>query len=345
MKIMHLLTSSMYSGAENVCINLMKIAGEKHDVYYVSLDGPIRKKLVSMNLKFYLMKSFSVSEVTKAIKTIDPDIIHAHDIRASVYSSIFSNCTVISHIHGKFNDMSKPSIKSILYLISSFRISKILYVSKSIYDEFYFKKILDKKGEYLPNRIDTAKIQKELDKYDADLVYDLIYIGRLEEVKNPIKFLNVVKTIQTFKKNIKACMIGDGHLRSKCLEKIKIDHLNVDMLGFQENPLEYLKKSKIVVMTSISEGLPMVSLEALAANKPIVSTPTDGMKELIVNYYNGALAQDENEIAEICLELLTNEDKYQNMVGYIRDNTKNDFDNYRKYVMDLYDSINVNSNA
>lgn len=339
MRIMHLLTSNTYSGAENVCINLMKIAENDYDVYYVSVNGPIKNKLKSLNLKYLPLNKFSFSEVRKAIYLIKPDIVHAHDIKASVYSTLLCNCPIVSHIHGKFDDMSKLSLKSLLYFFCSYKFSKIFYVSKSIYEEFYFKKILDKKGKYLPNRIDENIIKQRLEKVDDCKKYDLIYIGRLEAVKDPIKFLRVVEKVQMAKSDITVCMVGDGSLNTECIKMIKKLELNVDMVGFQEEPLKYLKESKILVITSVREGLPMVSLEAIAANKPIISTPTDGMKELIRNHKNGVLALEIDDIAQECLELIRNTDKYNIMVNYIKRNSLNEFDVYRKSVLNTYSTI------
>lgn len=71
---------------------------------------------------------------------------------------------------------------------------------------------------------------------------------------------------------------------------------NVFLLGFQTNPYVYIKNSKIMLLTSIYEGTPMCALEALCLGKPIVSTPTDGMKDLIKQGFNGFLSDKDDEL-------------------------------------------------
>ncbi|MFR2721860.1 MAG: glycosyltransferase [Thomasclavelia ramosa] len=53
-----------------------------------------------------------------------------------------------------------------------------------------------------------------------------------------------------------------------------------------------MAKSKLMIMTSRTEGTPMSALESLTLGKPIVSTPTDGLNELITNNINGFLSND-----------------------------------------------------
>ena len=47
------------------------------------------------------------------------------------------------------------------------------------------------------------------------------------------------------------------------------------------NPLRLLECSKVMIMTSKYEGLPMTVLEAMALGVPLVSTPVDGLKDII----------------------------------------------------------------
>ena len=62
-------------------------------------------------------------------------------------------------------------------------------------------------------------------------------------------------------------MVGSGTLELECKTLIESKKINIDLVGFKKEPLYYLLNSKALVMTSISEGIPMVALESLACGK------------------------------------------------------------------------------
>lgn len=83
---------------------------------------------------------------------------------------------------------------------------------------------------------------------------------------------------------------------------------NVEFLGYQSNPLNYLVNSKVMIMTSRYEGLPMTVLESLALGVPVVSTPVDGLLDVIENDINGYLSNDDNVIVQRVCEIISDND-------------------------------------
>ena len=76
----------------------------------------------------------------------------------------------------------------------------------------------------------------------------------------------------------------------------------------------------------------MCALEALCLGKPIVSTPTDGMKDLIKQGFNGFLSDKDDELINNIIELITNDKKLLKMSKNAdNDSTKiNDIVKYKK---------------
>jgi glycosyltransferase EpsF len=90
------------------------------------------------------------------------------------------------------------------------------------------------------------------------------FIGRLNEEKNPIFALKIVKEIVKINPSIRYIMIGDGPLRNKVrkmVDKLSL-HDNVSLLGNQRNVNEHMSVMDALIMPSISEGLPCVLVEA-----------------------------------------------------------------------------------
>ena len=127
------------------------------------------------------------------------------------------------------------------------------------------------------------------------------------------------------KNDLKVAIIGKGDLFDDISELIKEKELSecIDMLGFQNNPFPILKNAKVLLMSSRWEGTPMCVLEALSLGIPIVSTPADGIAEVISDGVDGYLSDKDELLAKKALEIINNEKKFSCMSI----EAKNKFDN------------------
>lgn len=312
MKIIHLLNSNQFSGAENVVCQIIGMFGNEKDInmLYVSPDGPIREALKERNVNFLAIEKLTINEIKRIICEEKPDIIHAHDMRASVFAALAAgNIKVISHIHNNAYDSRKLSIKSVLYLLVVRKAEHIFWVSNNALKDYKFSRFCLNKSTVLCNVIDldALKKKKELDNnlYDSDIVY----VGRLSYPKNPQRLLNVIKIVVEKIPCVKVNIVGNGELEHEIkllAQKYNIDK-NVEFMGFQMNPLKIMSDSKVMLMTSRWEGVPMCALEAMTLGLPIVSTRTDGLNYLIEHGITGFLSDDDYRLANYIISLL--EDK------------------------------------
>ena len=117
-KIMHLLQSDRFSGAENVVCQIMELFRNDPEIemVYVSPDGPIADSLKDRNVSFMGLKKLDFLNVRRAIKEINPDIIHAHDVSAGVLAALIAprQVKVVSHMHVNNSNMAKTNIKTII---------------------------------------------------------------------------------------------------------------------------------------------------------------------------------------------------------------------------------------
>ena len=72
--------------------------------------------------------------------------------------------------------------------------------------------------------------------------------------------------------------------------------------------------TKAMILTSRWEGTPMCALEAMALGTPVVSTPSDGMKDLIDDGINGYLTDDDAVMAEKLLRIM-NDAEHRKMLS------------------------------
>lgn len=120
MRILHLLKSNKYSGAENVVLTIMDVCSDM-DMVYASPDGSIREVVESRGHEFYPLNRPTIREVKKAIRELHPDVIHAHDFTmASTAAWAAGDIPVVAHLHNN-PPWLKKSARDQLFLHSPYQ--------------------------------------------------------------------------------------------------------------------------------------------------------------------------------------------------------------------------------
>lgn len=286
MKILFLLKSHEYSGAENVILTLMQLLPAEYETYYASPDGPIRKTVRAKGQNFIALNKPNLKSVRSTIDKIKPDIIHASDFSMSVLATMASSgIPIISHLHNNptwIKNALDP--RTVAYNIALRKINKVICVSSSVIDEFRSKQ-LKNKSTVISNIVDTNRIERLAIEDVGNSDSDLCLVGRLTSQKNPLFFCEIVKKIKEQKPNIRAIIVGRGELKDNIERYIKANNLtdNLKLLGFKENPYPYMKGTKICVMPSKYEGFGLSAVEMLALGKPVIASNVGGLKDIINN--------------------------------------------------------------
>ena len=309
MKVLHVLYSTIYTGAEKVAAQIINsFAGEVEMAYCSLEDADVRKILEDQGITFLSYPELTPGQLGKIIREYQPDVIHAHDMRTSFVAALCcGTIPLVSHIHNNAYDSRGLSVKSVAYLIAGCKAKHILWVSNSSYEGYLFHKLFARKSSVLYNIIDTDQIfdMKARDGHTYD--FDLIYLGRLTYQKDPQRLMRLCARLKERKPDLKVAIVGAGELEEEvkalCAQLGLQD--NVQFLGFQSNPIKMVSDSKAMILTSRWEGTPMCALEAMALGTPVVSTPSDGMKDLIQDGVDGYLSDEDAVLAEDILKLLS----------------------------------------
>lgn len=342
MKVLHVLSSNRFSGAENVVCQIISMFknDQEMEMAYCSLDGEISKALSERNIKFFPVLKLNKKELKKVIKTFNPDIVHAHDMRASFVSAqACGKVPLVSHIHNNAFDSRGLTVKSIAYLFAARKAKHIFWVSKSSFEGYIFNKFFQKKSSILYNIIDIDSLYEKMKKDTNEYSYDIVYLGRLTYQKNPERLIEIIGSVVSQRPQTKIAIIGTGELEKQIRGLIASKHLenNIDMLGFKSNPLKILYDSKVMIMTSRWEGTPMCALEAMALGVPVVTTPVDGLKDLICNDKNGYCCNNDQELANKILQYLENSDIHKRLSNQQIEMSKV-WNNMLKYKNSIYEA-------
>lgn len=284
-RILHLLASNSYSGAENVVCTIIN-NNKDNEMYYCSPMGPIANTLKNRKIKYIPLKRLSPGEVKRVCRDNKIDIIHAHDYKASFVAGMSGfKGRIISQLHVNWEFNKRWNLYTFIYSKIMKRFSKIVVVSKEIMDDAVYVKKKQEKFEIITNVVDSKRVMIKKDEFETDK-YDLIFVGRLTSVKQPEMVIEITKKLKEDYPKIRTCMIGDGELMDNCHRLIKEYGLeeNIDMKGFIANPFPYIKNSKIALLPSLSEGLPMSVIECMILGVPVINSGVDGLATLFKEY-------------------------------------------------------------
>lgn len=317
-KVLHILNTDHFSGAENLVCQIMNMYKNDDDfeMVYCSPDGPIREALIERKIPYLPINKLDLQELKIVMQNFRPDIIHAHDIRASVLAaSCKGKAKLISHIHGNHEDMRKLTMKSLLFRAAALEIDHIIWVSDSALANYRFQSAVSEKSEVLSNILDMKNLHTKMDQDSNFYKYDIVFIGRLSYAKDPMRLMKVLKMVIDKVPQVKVAIIGEGDMQNQTKHFAdEIGILNkIKFLGFMSNPLKLLKDAKVMLMTSIYEGTPMCVLEAMSLGVPLVSTPTDGIKDIISEGKTGFLSDDDDVLASKVISLLYDGQKRREM--------------------------------
>jgi glycosyltransferase involved in cell wall biosynthesis len=145
--------------------------------------------------------------------------------------------------------------------------------------------------------------------------YDLILTGRLVEIKRVDVFLQAVHLVTHRIPTVKAVVVGDGRLRRPLQARAADLGLagHVDFVGHQDDVENWLRRARLFVLTSDSEGLSLALMEAMMCGLPAVVSQVGDLEDLVEHGVSGYLVPRRSPelFAERISELLLEVDKWQ----------------------------------
>lgn len=183
--------------------------------------------------------------------------------------------------HADYLELFKGDIKKVKEFFSQLHYNKfknIVFVSKNACKSFtdiypdtkdkviFCNNLVDyKKIEYLSNENIKEKKNK----------YTFLNVGRHDEVqKKLIRIIEATKMLKKDNFDFEVFFIGEGKdttLYKNLIEEYKLKD-QIKFLGLRKNPYPYMKLADCIILSSDYEGYPVVFLEALTLDKPIITT-------------------------------------------------------------------------
>ncbi|MFD7525287.1 glycosyltransferase [Paenibacillus chitinolyticus] len=312
LKVAFFITSLAGGGAEKaVSMLLDSLCGVTYELHLIvnKLEGPYVKSLPEhihvTELGAARLRS-ALPVLKQELKKINPDVVISHMMENNLL-------IMLAKLTGKFSfktllcehsTIQRKRFKgaNMLRTWTYSRSDGVIGVSAAMGQEIHsVLKVPENKVHVIYNPVfDSDFIQRSerpcTHPWLIDMEYPVIIgIGRLVREKRFDLFIEVIKELNEGM-NVRAIILGEGHLRSELQEKINGYKLQakVELAGYMDNPLPFLKKGNVFLQSSDIEGLPTALIEATACGIPIVATKTHTGTEEILNGGSGIIVERED---------------------------------------------------
>jgi len=367
-KILHLIASRGVYGAERVVLTLCKHADlEKID----PVVGIFRKKGTGGDqlLKEVLSLGITVNEIRyktafditqlfnlyKVVKQHRPQLIHTHEYKTNILGFCIARILgipIVTTVHAlhKLQGKARVEVRFSLWLLKYFM--AVMPVSEDVRDQLEALGIPTKKIMTIKNvpplteKTLIAEAESFREEMGIPLQWKLIgFVGRLIEAKGCDQLIHAIAQISKERRDFFLVIAGEGPERGslEALAKKLGVHEMVSFCGFRSDT-EYIYGSlDLLVLPSREEGTPLVMLEGMVQEVPIVATTVGGIPEVIKDRVNGLLVppDDPSALAEAIVSSLSMPDETRKRVLEAKKTVTESYnvEAWIKKYQDVYDRV------
>jgi len=286
----------------NVCVCCIWKGGElekEFEKYGVTVHVLNKDKGFDLKVIWKLAKLFIKYKI---------DVVHSNHLPPLMYvvpATWLSGCKNIIHTEHSFRSWENNK-KYLLIAKVLFRyVQKIVGVCSEI-SVFISNKLVNdtRKIITIENGVDVEAysanvslrgiLREDVGINNDDFVIGMV--GRLDHVKNHELAIDAIDEIKKQIPYIKLLIIGDGPIRSLLEARVNKKNLNkeIKFLGNRRDIISLLKLFDVFLLTSLSEGMSVALLEAMAAGKAVIVSDVGGNIDLVQHGYSGLIFESNN---------------------------------------------------
>jgi glycosyltransferase involved in cell wall biosynthesis len=324
--VLHMSSSSGPGGAETLLASVASglDASRYRSVVCLFRDGWLRERCQELGLETHIIPMRGMLDLGwlrrfgRLVHERGVGLIHAHEFGANTYGTLvgcLARIPVVATVHGRgyYADRAR---RRLAYRVVS-RAAVMVAVSEDV------KRFIVERTGTSPARVrvihngigaatptspgETARVRADLGIRDGESV--VIVVGSLYDVKGHRYLLEAAPSILTACPSTVFLVVGRGHCEMALREQAKTLGIDdrVRFLGFRRDVPALLAIADVFALPSLSEGLSIAILEAMAAAKPVVTTAVGGNPELVLDGETGLLVEsaDSRRLAAALTRVLT----------------------------------------
>jgi len=330
-KILHIISSLMSGGKENLLVNLCAACSLKGNSVAVIIindmtDPEILGQLFAKDIHVTRIGRTpgssifpALRQIRKQLKDFNPDLIHTHEDLSSVLGVIATLGSKIKRAHTLHcGNMYPLTLKErITKFIQGRSIDAFIAISSSVKKDFLERCPVD------ANRVTVVENGVPLDRFhcnnkggDRRLI---VCVARLDHpIKGQDILLRALHLLKEKRINFGCILVGDG-ASAEYLKNLASElgiTKDIEFSGKQSDVSKFINRASIAVVPSRHEGFGISAIEAMACGRPVIASATGGLCDLIQHGGNGLRFRtgDHNDLADQILRLSEDSELYEALV-------------------------------
>ena len=324
MRVIHLISSSGYYGAENMLANLLvglrDLQTSVSLCVFDNMDSShfeLASRAASLRIAVEHIQCqgridlAAIAKLRTCLKLSSADILHTHGYKANIYGYLAtrnSATTLISTCHNW--TQASPSLR--LYArLDKFALrtfDSVVAVSPQVADELRKSGLSESRVEVIANGVPTPPADVHPEARLSERRHVVIGMAtRLVREKGIEDFLYAARLILSEDDSIRFIIAGEGPERASFEAEAARYSISeqVTFLGFTVDMPAFYESIDIFVLPSLREGLPMSLLEALAVGKAVIATRVGAIPSVIQHERSGLLidAGDKESLTASLMQL------------------------------------------
>ena len=326
MRILQVSSARAFGGGERHLADLTRGLSERgHELHAALVEGsPLRERLSFLsegNIHTLRLRNaldvFGASDLARLAREKEFDIVHAHVARDYTLASFAARrntrarLVITRHVLFPLSRAHRLALSNV---------SRVIAVSGAVARALGAQKIFDaEKIRVVENGVDVARFEQAREKFkkeDGDGPLRVGIVGELSPVKGQVEFLHAAAQVaEVFGGGVEFLIVGEdasrgGEYRERVAEAVEALGLSgrVRLLGrLAEDEMPRLLASlDLLVSASSSEAFGLAMVEAMACGVPVVTTATEGAREIVEDGADGLLVPvgDVNALASAVVSLL-----------------------------------------
>jgi glycosyltransferase involved in cell wall biosynthesis len=324
LRVLHLINGEYFGGSARVLMNYVESEARRADVAVgVHFEGELEHRLraaqietevIAMRGRLDLAAARSVLRLARRFRA---DIVHTHQVRNTLLARLAATGggpPVVTHVHSpafrESTDAVRNAITGTVDRVLARRTRRFIAVSESLAGELRRLGIRRDRIRVVPNGIplpaaatgaSRAALRTELGLPATEPLIGMV--ANFRPRKGTEDLLDAAGLLAASGIPVRLVLVGEAfregardyaaELRQRA-ERLQIAD-RVIFTGFRADPDRVIAGLDAFVLPSrFGEGLPMVLLEAMGAGVPVITTPVEGIVEVVEDGRNGRLVPAED---------------------------------------------------
>lgn len=305
LRVVLALETSGPGGAENMVVQLATALSDLgHDAIVATMsEGWMTERARSAGLEVWVVPQRPgldlawVGQFARRLRREQVDVLHTHEFEMNAFggtAAVLARVRTLSTIHGKHWIADRPR-RALAYRVLQRAGVPIVAVSEDLAG-FLSDRLRVPRDRVLlvHNGIPLPEIGANHSRTDARTALGvpadgplLVAVGNLYPVKDHATLLRAVAGLP----GVRVAIAGRGDEEENLLRLARELGIaeRVHLLGLRDDIDRVLAAADLFVQPSLSEGLPLAILEAMAAGCPVVATRVGGTEEAVIDGETGLL--------------------------------------------------------